>query len=499
MSELLPQSVTALLEIRRAARAAVALASVRERDPIGMIDWLPAQLRFLQCTAKVKLIRAGMQVLGKSTASLAECIMLATASHPWQPGRHCKDIWIICNTAVQSVVIQKKLWELAPKHLVAPGCKFDDVRGFGGHAPALRIVLPDGRRSTIKIKTAKQRAAALQSATLDHVLIDELVTLDVYRAVSTRVRSTGGTVSLSLTPIDSPADWLRELCEKGQCFDVHAPLHLEQLRHTKSGQLRVLKTPDGPVVCDQAWIDAQRAKASSQTEAIEIDGEWEGRAENPTFGRFDPKRHVATMPVPAGLPLSLGLDHGVDLGKQAAVLVAVDDRISGVRPVVYVLDEYVPDLATTKAQDADAILELLSGCGYGWAELDFAYGDKPAEAAGMKKGNYDIEDEIARRLKLRGGRRELKPRILTVKRGPRAGAHSLPTGVRWVHDATVEPGKLFIHPRCTHLIAAMQKWRGAEHDPHKDVIDALRYALRPWIFGLQAAGTGAPIRVWAPR
>lgn len=490
-------ALTGLARRRHAARAAQLHKQARDRTPLERMDWLPDQLRFLSSRSRTKLFRAGMQVLGKSTASLAECVMLATASNPFQPGRFCKEIWVICRTAQQSVTIQQKLWDLAPKNLVHPKCVFDDITGFKGHHPALRFILPDGRTSIIKIKTTGQGAAALQSATIDHVLIDELTTPAIYRACKKRVQARGGTVSLSLTPIDSPSEWLRELVEKGQVEDIHAPLTVASLIHTKSGKPRVLVTDDGPRVCDEEWIKEVRDNAIGQMEAVEIDGEWESRHKGAVFSAFDTTKHVSRA-LPAGVvPLSLGIDHGIGVGKQASVLVAVDESCSDGIPAVYVLAEYVPDGATVPEDDAKAILAMMKACGVEWGELDHAYGDKPAEGGieGLKKGNLDIADKVAKLLSLRS-REALRPRLLSVKEGRGAGAGSLPRGVKWLHHAMIRPAKLFINPECVNLIKALQTWEGGAFDPVKDVIDALRYALRPWIFGERGPRGSVRLKAW---
>lgn len=483
--------------LRRAARASNQLAATRSRDPIARMDWLPDQLRFLQSRARVKLFRAGMQVLGKSTAALAEVVMLATASHPWQPGRFAEESWVVCRDFGQSVTIQKKLWELAPKHLVHPDCEFNDVTGFGMHRPSLQFVLPDGRTSIIKIKTTGQGAAALQSATIDHILIDELTSPDIFRACKKRVQARGGTVAMSLTPIDSPAEWLRELVEKKQVDDIHAPLTVASLIHTRSGRPRVLLTDEGPVVCDAAYIARVREESIGDMEAVEVDGEWEGRNKGAWFSSFDTTKHVSKF-LPTGVvALSLGVDHGTAVGKQAAVLVAVDESTPDGVPAVYVLAEYVPTDATVPEDDARAILTMLQGAGIAWENLDHAYGDKPAEGGieGLKKGNLDIADKVARMLG-KQHRRQLRPQLLSVKEGRGAGHGAPERGVKWIHHQTIRDARFYVNPACVKLIKALQEWAGGKFDPHKDVIDALRYALRPWIFGERGRKGPVTLKNW---
>jgi hypothetical protein len=41
---------------------------------------------------------------------------------------------------------------------------------------------------------------------------------------------------------------------------------------------------------------------------------------------------------------------------------------------------------------------------------------------------------------------------------------------------------LVVHPRCSGIIDALQTWDFDPKHPAKDRIDAIRYALKPWIF-----------------
>lgn len=119
-----PRALLAAGELARRAR--------ERHDPLEAIDWLPGQLEFLKSTARIKLLRCGTQVGGKTTAGLAECVWLATGRHPWQPGRIAKRIWVVCTSWSQSIAIQKKLWDLLNEADLDPRCEFDPVAGFRG-------------------------------------------------------------------------------------------------------------------------------------------------------------------------------------------------------------------------------------------------------------------------------------------------------------------------------------------------------------------------------
>jgi len=63
--------------------------------------------------------------------------------------------------------------------------------------------------------------------------------------------------------------------------------------------------------------------------------------------------------------------------------------------------------------------------------------------------------------------------------------------VRWIHEAMIRPGHFYVDESCVWLIEALEKWDGTSTSKYKDVIDALRYALRH----LWGGHTGAPARV----
>ena len=88
-----------------------------------------------------------------------------------------------------------------------------------------------------------------------------------------------------------------------------------------------------------------------------------------------------------------------------------------------------------------------------------------------------------------------KGSIRTVKRGVGHGRGSVDIGCRYLHQAMLRPGHFRIHPRCTYLIEAIDKWR-YEDDGFKDHIDALRYALDSRIFTGRANLRVAPVRLY---
>lgn len=470
--------------IRRAARAAAELRHRREGHPLERIAWLPPQLALLQHEGLRVLLRAGNQSVGKTTAALAEAIYRCEGGHPFKevppPPVH---FWCVCAAWEQSVAIQGKAWALVTPSRLSPAQRpFDEANGFGSHSPMIRWA----NGSTLRFKTTHQRALNLAGATIDGAIFDEPPKNQrTYEEVKKRVTSRGGPLILSLTPINAPVEWLRDEVVAGRVVDLH--YRLEAANLIPVGQVEPMIGPDG-VARDQAWIDALLADTPEVERDVTCHGEWESAVEGQYFSAFiaDPavsdSHVIRRIPPTVELQGCVGVDHGTGRGNQAGVLVGVDDRQSSTGyPTIYVAEEYFNTTITTSEQDGDAVLAMLERRGWSYDELRWVYGDIPAGHGAGRKGNLDLADALARRLRLRS-RDDLEPRIHTSKRGKGqgSGAGSMRYGLKWIHQRMVA-GELLIDARCVRLIEALQKFDGTKDSPHKHIIDALHYALTAYI------------------
>jgi hypothetical protein len=453
---------------------------IRER-PLARVRWTRKQWEFLADPFPRKLLRAGNQV-GKTWAGMAEVIWRATGTHPFiRTHTPPVEIWIVCTSWGQSVAIMKKFWELVPKDQIRP-TRWDPRNGFGKDNPA--VVFLNG--SVVRFRTTNQGAEALAGATVHFILIDEPTDEEIFRELDRRLLRNAGAMALTLTPINRPTEYLRELCLAGAVHDHHARLTVENV--TPMGALEPIRLLDGTPM-DQAWIDQQWRTVMPRYAPVILDGEWEMRVEGNVFRAFDPAVHVAPAPPDVDLRACIGFDHGQRDFKEIALLVGIDD--SGEYPAVHVLDEYVGEGDTTPDQDADGTLAMLDAQGWTWRELSHAYGDKPYDGAGsrarvIRKSNADLQAQIERKLRARGQLvrgRPLVPPIRQAKRGTGGGAGSVDWGCTWLHRAMLRPGHFTVHPRCIRLIEALQKWDFTDSD-FKDPIDALRYAT--WAYAMRS-------------
>jgi hypothetical protein len=447
-----------------------------EERPLDYVRWTPPQLGWLQDASPRKLLRAGNQI-GKTWAGLAEVIWRATGAHPWlRTHTPPVEIWIVCTTWPQSVAIMRKFWSLLPKHLIKP-CGYSARWGFGKENPTVEFT----NGSIVRFRTTNQGPDALAGATVHFILIDEPTEEEVYRELDRRLMRNAGHLGLTLTPINRPVEYLRELCRKGAVVDHHARLIPENL--IPVGSAVPLKLLDGTPM-DAAWIAQQRALTLERFAPVILDGEWELRVEGVYFHAFDPQVHVTDELPDTELTLCLGIDHGERTFKQCAILVGLD--LSGEYPRVHVIDEAIGDGETTPDGDARAILTMLKQHGLGWSDLDHVRGDKPYDGTGKgpgRKSNQELERALRKQLKMKVTA-ELLPPIRQAKKGVGGGRGSIDRGGTWLHHAMVRPEHFTIHPRCERLIECIQKWDYRDTD-YKDPIDALRYAT--WVFAMRGA------------
>lgn len=473
----------------------------QEVEPLELMAWLPHQVRTLQNTGRFRLLRTGNQ-LGKTTVGLAEIIFAAIGEHPYRtPSRKHSEYWVVCASWSQSLAIQKKLYELCPKDLLHPDTKYDVKRGFRGTTPAVQLLHADGGWSTIRIKTTKQEGLDLAGDTLSGVLFDEPPKSQrIYTEVTKRLQSTGGWLLCTMTPINAPVGWLRELCEQGKIEDIHARLTPEaMIPDGKSEPIRQVSQDGKIIVCDADWVEEVIWLTPDHEVPVTCHGEWETKVGDAYFSKVWRRPvHVDPQAPQVEVLLIVGVDHGDRPGKQVALLVCVDpdDPVgSGYgRPGVYVLDEYV-DWTGVADSDVDArgILSMLRKYGWSWEDLDEARGDRAhMPGTGRQKSCRDLQAALGRELTLPSDR--VFPRIITTKRGEGRGQGSLDTGLRWLH-AQFARDLIRISPRCIRLIEAMEGYRRAPKDEHADPIDALRYALDRWIFARASRGAQPDLRV----
>ena len=474
---------------RTATACAHGLTDAHARDPLSLMRWTPPQDEFLRLATPRKLLRGGNQS-GKTWVGLAEVIGRALGRHPFYRTRPPPvEIWIVCTSWAQSVAIMGKFWALVPRHELRPGTSFDPRNGFGKDNPA--VVFKNG--SVVRFRTTNQGPEALAGATIDYVHIDEPCDEDVYRELDRRVMRRGGSIGITLTPINRPTEWLRELVNVGAVKEVHA--RLTEANLTPIGARGPLRLLDGTPM-DSAWIAEQWRITPARYAGVVLDGEWETRPEGVFYSVFDPNKHVSDRvridPRGGRIQWFIGFDYAAadrDYG-HCASLSQVQKRVGDdgkARWTVYTVDEVVLSGTDSTEHAASEVIRMLGRHGLRWTDIDAAHGDNPVASRWVEKSNFQMMSAIAKEIGAPANR--LTPRIQNAKDNQRSAA-AFDAGCRWIY-ARLAAGEMMIHPRCTRLIEGFQSWDYTRAHPFKDVLDAQRYSLKPAIFQ-------APERV-APR
>lgn len=477
--------------LRQVALALERLRLDQEREPLRYIRWMRPQAAFHRLQHRIKLFRAGNQTVGKTTAGAGEVIDRCLGRHP--AGHDVPpppvEWWVICSSHSQSLNIQEKFWKLLPKGAIRRECNYNPKTGFGFHQPIIQFL----NGSVIRFKTSHQQALDLAGATIDGAMFDEPPSSErIFAEVVKRVFARGGVVLLTLTPINARVDWLKEMVDEGRIREVHVRCTVDNLVYDDDGSAFI--KPDG-TVCDQAYVEDVIATSLPHEVPVTAHGEWEMRAVGRVFERFRDDLleggHLVTAPPDVPLTLSVGIDHGRDVGKQTSVLLGVDE--SGGAPDVYVLGAIRSQEVTSSAMDARSIVdELLAPWGLVWTDLDYAYGDRALGARWeeTRKSNWLIEDALRDMLGVKKGK-ALRPRIRSAKKGRGRGRDAPRTGVQFLHTAMIE-GRFHVLESCDIVRTALLSWDGALNTPHKDPLDALRYGLDPWVLGARRRSGPVP-------
>jgi phage terminase large subunit-like protein len=484
--------------LRQAARAAREFSERVQRDPLEEMRWLVPQFAFLSSEDKWRLLRAGNQSLGKSTVGCAEAVYRALGEHPYKPvPEGPTEGWIICASWDQSIAIQKKIWDLLPKHQIDPKTKFDPVNGFGFHHPSIRFK----NGSLIRIKTCRQGALNLSGATIDWFMFDEPPPHErLFAELVKRVQARNGCGWITMTPVNAPTEWIKEAVEEGQITDLHFRLEPENLVFVDDFGVPTedrIRLDDG-TVCDGAWIDKVIAETLSHEVPVVIHGEWEMRIKDVFLDAFrasGDESHVTRSLPGEEMQLALGIDHGSGTGHQVAVLIGViDHAFDDGGPEVWVLDAVESNGRTTTQDDAVDVLRMLHRNGLEWEHLDFAYGDRMLGSRHDpdRKSNVDLERAIKHELGLRSGVR-LRPRIRSAKRGKGRGRGAPSRGWRFLHERMIKPDRFHVHSDCAIVINSLLRWDGRDGSEHKHSLDALRYGLDPWIFDHRSRPRGPKV------
>ena len=410
--------------------------------------------------------------LGKTTAMLVDLIHRCRGTHPWQQVRKPPVNVMIAGFSIeqmgQPASIMEKLWELLPKDEINVNNSYR--RGFGitGKPPRIEFVSGPGKGSVIAFGTYRQDVTRFSSMSLHHLLADEPPPSDLMAELYPRLLRNQGSLRICFTPVPNMPDqgWLRKLIEekKVECHNYG----LEESHCLPTGSPFPFVTQDE--------IDALEAALPPYMRGMRIRGEWDPVLEDRWLQAFTKETHCLIDDPPEGATVIVGIDHGIVMGKQTAVVIAVSGGRT-LAPRVWVLNESTTDKATTTEEDARSIIHMLQEVGLEWSDVDHWVGDRKAgdHRHLVRKSNALLRRQLAAVLDLP---QNMMPKLHT----PRKFRGSVVTGLTLVNAICASrfendiPG-MIVSPRCKNLVQAMWVFNGDPRDPCKDVLDAMRYAV----------------------
>lgn len=450
------------------ARRVADVASVRQLD---FLRYTPVQRAIMSDAAPVVLIRGGNQV-GKTLAIHADLIHTARGTHPFQatpkPPVNIVVLSESWDQMGQAGGFMEKLWALLPKNEIDPKIRFDPGRGITGKPPRIVFTAGPGKGSVVSFGTYRQGARRAAGSTIHRVYLDEPPPGTVYQELIVRVLRYAGKVRIGFTPVlDMPDQrYLRTLVEADEISE-HNP-------HLKESNCWPVGNPCPWLV--QGQIDQMARSLPEAVRKMRIEGAWDPVLTTKWLSNFDPAKHLSMSTPPRGAYLGIGIDHGTNAGKQAAVLFAVIDR-AGISPYVWFMDEAIGDGITSIADDAVALHSMLMRNHLSWKDIDAWIGDRPTGESRylVRKSNTQLRKHLAYQASV--PLRDF-PKIKTPRKYHGSVEHGLwrinDLLGRFDEDGTAH---CFIHPRAERFAEFCSKFAGDLSDPLKDVGDAGRYIL----------------------
>ena len=358
-------------------------------------------------------------------------------------------------------VLGQYLAEFVGPHL-AQGSYYVNGKGWNG-GRARVIILENG--STCELRSLQDEPAAHSGKSLHVVAFDEPPTLAHYVENAARLVDTApdSVMIIAATMVNSPIEWLRRMVQ-GEEPDPGPGRH-----EHPSGWTQIVATfsqqncPWYSAEQVKQWLSIMRSSPWAWGQRIEA--AWDGVTPDRLF--VGVSEETFKIEAPSGqVRIGLGIDHGLAVGGQAAILIAY----RGTR--CWVLDEYQNTTTATPEDDAAGILAMLARQRIRPTDVDLCVGD-----IGSVRGyiGWRINEALEGEFRKQTDGKRAPFRIEAPDKTP----GSVEWGIRCVNYGALR-GDITIHPGCTGLMHSLRHWKGGKkgHDGGLSHLpDAFRYIL----------------------
>lgn len=418
----------------------------------------------------------GANKIGKTELVAFDALSFLRGTHPFdQTHQPPVEVCVVGESFSAMFQTLSRTWAYMDKREFRSCIKFVGGKFTGQKYPILDVLSGPGRGGHLHIRTYSEGAERLAGPVYHRVLTDEPMGEDVYNELWPRLASVGGHLRIYYTPTagtDEDLTYLWKLCDDGVVREFQVPMNVDAVtpRFYADGR-RALIT--GPWMSRRAIADFEAGFTGLERE-MRMGRSRHVRYGQRFFGRWDPKTCLMdpyeTSPV--GVPLGVGMDHGVKAGTQFGVAAAVQPEPD---PRIWILAESWDDKRTSQRVDARDILSMLTSIGQTVWNVDQFKGDRAhgGDMYGAQKDNRGFVGSMAEELHCGKDGLPLPLRMIEVPFKRRGRAHS--------DGATLNDlmgrGRFRVHPRCVQTIRSVENWDGSTKadDPWKHAIDGVCY------------------------
>lgn len=366
------------------------------------------------------------------------------------------------------------LFRFIQDHL-APGCTWKDGVGFNGFNLCR---LRNG--STCEFMSYDADPQSGEGDEMDIVLLDEPPPPAFFTSAEARVFSRNGSVWVTLTAVDRPVKYLKDI--------VMAGVRDRELGRGPGWSFYqvALSAANCPWYTEEQVAERIREAARTPWQYHQrILGEWDGVSDSRRFVAFQ-ETNLLTLAVPitkgwpwgGAIQMVLAVDHGEGKGNTAWVLFAYITRTTkrGVELCVRALAEWTnPDRMSAK-REARAVRDMLEAAGVRLDQIAWAVGD--TNVASKSDAAKTLNEVFERQFALLMGADPDQPRLRI--RPARKGPDSIERGIgvcnQLLDEAIGAARGCQVSEACVHVVESLRHWDGKDTDL-KHAADAFRYGV----------------------